>query len=320
MMMKKLISILTALCCIGSMSAMTSSASIIDPWRFSCSEGADGSAIITTHNRDYGFLIVTDGTELATIEKNNNLNDPIHTLVELGNNPQEWDWAPGNETLLANYNDTNRYYHVDLSSSTGWGKLSAAARNFMLTHEDVVDVILLEHSYSGTPQWYGDFEIYYHRDASSEEIDALDSNADISMLREVQAKYTDEEYIPDYAILSEAFAACEKYMTDNAEYSGCVDIIQPSLLIAENGQVVYSGVSAWEEIGDADGDGAVNATDAAAILEMASSLGTGAEVTVNTAADVNADGSVDAVDAAIVLSYASRIGSGENVMIYDAVK
>lgn len=318
--MKKMFSILTALCCITSLNVFTANASIVEPWQFTCTEGENGTAIVTTYNRDYGFLVVTDGTELETFEHNGNLNQPLRTMEELSSVPQEWDWETGNEALFAQYDDTNRYYHVDLNSSAGWENLSAIARNFMLEHDGVVDVILLEHSYSGMPAWYGDFEIYYRNDATDAEITAFQENADKSVLHEVQADYTDTDNVPDYEILSRSFAACETFLAQNAEFAACVDFVQPSLVINGNGQVVYTGASAWDGIGDTDGNAVVDATDASAILEMASAAGSGVRTAANKSADVNADGNVDAIDAAAVLEFAARSGSGENIAIFNAMK
>ena len=318
--LNKIAAVLTALFHIVCTSALTVNASIVEPWQFTCTEGENGTAIVTTHNRDYGFLVVTDGTELETFEHNGNLNQPLRTMEELPSVPQEWDWETGNEALLAQYDDTNRYYHVDLNSSAGWENLSAIARNFMLEHDGVVDVILLEHSYSGTPAWYGDFEIYYRNDATDAEITAFQENADKSVLHEVQADYTDTDNVPDYEILSRSFAACETFLAQNAEFASCVDFVQPSLVINSNGQVVYAGASAWDGIGDTDGNAVVDATDASAILEMASAAGSGVRTAANKSADVNADGNVDALDAAAVLEFAARSGSGENIAIFNAVK
>lgn len=318
--LKKTIAALTAFVSVVCTSALTANASIIEPWQFTCTEGENGTAIVTTYNRDYGFLVVTDGTELETFEHNGNLNQPLRTMEELPSIPQEWDWEMGCDDLVGQYDDTNRYYHVDLNCSAGWENLSAIARDFMLEHDGVVDVILLEHAYSGTPEWYGDFEIYYRDDATDAEITAFRENADKSVLHEVQADYADTENVPDYEMLSRSFAACEAFLTQNAEFASCVDFVQPSLLISGDGKVVYAGGSAWEGIGDTDGNAVIDAADASKILEMASVVGSGVQTAVNESEDVNADGNVNAIDAAAVLCYAAAQGSGDPLSWLDILR
>ena len=67
-------------------------------------------------------------------------------------------------------------------------------------------------------------------------------------------------------------------------------------------------------LGDTDGNGTVDATDAARILTAAAELGVGAECSLNaeqqTAGNVNKDQELDASDASIILIYASATGSG----------
>lgn len=72
--------------------------------------------------------------------------------------------------------------------------------------------------------------------------------------------------------------------------------------------------SADAAMGDLNLDGAVDSTDAAAILVAAAKLGTGSESGLNASqtasADVNGDGLVNANDASYVLQYAAYVGSG----------
>ncbi len=66
-----------------------------------------------------------------------------------------------------------------------------------------------------------------------------------------------------------------------------------------------------DTLGDADGDGIVNAQDAAEILVRAASLGTGVSITPEETAvmDVNGNGDVNAGDASILLIYAANAGA-----------
>ncbi|MBE6848867.1 MAG: hypothetical protein E7502_03050 [Ruminococcus sp.] len=77
----------------------------------------------------------------------------------------------------------------------------------------------------------------------------------------------------------------------------------------------YEGVSVWEGFGDCSGDGAVNAQDAARILQIAAHLGANRQPQLSEQereyADFNRDGSINATDAGTLLRYAAGYGSGE---------
>lgn len=76
-------------------------------------------------------------------------------------------------------------------------------------------------------------------------------------------------------------------------------------------------------LGDLNGDGAVNASDAASLLTAAAAAGTGgasgltAEQEAN--ADVNADEAFDAKDAALILQYAAYTGTGGTMTLEEFV-
>ena len=77
------------------------------------------------------------------------------------------------------------------------------------------------------------------------------------------------------------------------------------------------------ELGDVNGDGSINASDAAEILREAALIGAGYEGEFtekqSVVADVNSDGAVNAVDASVILIYATMIGAGNNVTIEELV-
>lgn len=78
------------------------------------------------------------------------------------------------------------------------------------------------------------------------------------------------------------------------------------------------------ELGDINGDGEINAEDAALLLAESARTGAGEAGLFNdkqnTAADINGDGEINAADAAAILAYAAAIGSGEgNVSIKDFI-
>ncbi|MBQ4464968.1 MAG: hypothetical protein II916_03280 [Oscillospiraceae bacterium] len=78
--------------------------------------------------------------------------------------------------------------------------------------------------------------------------------------------------------------------------------------------VQHTSVSAQETLGDPDGSGVVDASDAAVVLVAAARLGaTGSDGLTGSqraASDVNADGTTDASDAAVILSFSAYAGSG----------
>jgi len=64
-------------------------------------------------------------------------------------------------------------------------------------------------------------------------------------------------------------------------------------------------------LGDIDGDGTIDSTDASEILTEYAATQTGAEPSLDKSiADVNADGFVDSTDASSILSYYAFIMSG----------
>lgn len=78
-------------------------------------------------------------------------------------------------------------------------------------------------------------------------------------------------------------------------------------------------------LGDIDGSGTINASDAANVLIAAAAIGAGNDPGLTDAqkkaADVNSDSSINATDAAIVLQYAAAVGAGQkDVKITDFVR
>lgn len=78
------------------------------------------------------------------------------------------------------------------------------------------------------------------------------------------------------------------------------------------------------DLGDVNGDGIINAGDAAEVLIAAAAIGAGEAPDLSpaakTAADVNSDGKIDASDATSILIYAAHVGAGEtDVSILDFI-
>ena len=93
--------------------------------------------------------------------------------------------------------------------------------------------------------------------------------------------------------------------------------------------IVVEGETAPGTLGDVDGNGLVNATDASMVLIYAAEAGAAGSASFSTdadenerlfrQADVNADGKADASDAAVILLYAAAVGAGQDVEITDLV-
>ncbi len=90
--------------------------------------------------------------------------------------------------------------------------------------------------------------------------------------------------------------------------------------VDKNGDGIYKtriamSDAATETLGDLNGDGTINASDAALILIAAATVGAGKASGLTeaqkTAADVNGDGTFNASDAAIVLIFAAAVGAGD---------
>ena len=73
-----------------------------------------------------------------------------------------------------------------------------------------------------------------------------------------------------------------------------------------------------------NGDGNIDATDAAAILLAAAAEGSGQNTELSKmqqyAADVNTDGELNALDAALVLQYAAYAGAGGTLTFEEFLK
>ena len=75
--------------------------------------------------------------------------------------------------------------------------------------------------------------------------------------------------------------------------------------------------------GDVDGDGIINAKDAARVLIAAAYIGTGNKTGLTaeaeSAADVNKDGTINSKYASVILQYAAAVGTGKKLAISDLV-
>ncbi|MDE5755395.1 MAG: hypothetical protein K2H89_12805 [Oscillospiraceae bacterium] len=128
----------------------------------------------------------------------------------------------------------------------------------------------------------------------------------------VKEQYPDLEEI---AVIQPLFDICGVDLAVQSAYSNDTNNIE------NYGQVTTQNAqSAWDGIGDTNGNAEVDASDASMILEYAAQAGTSAvtDSSVNAVmADVNADGIVNALDASLILTYSAQKGAGENISLHD---
>ncbi len=131
--------------------------------------------------------------------------------------------------------------------------------------------------------------------------------------------YTVSDAAVNTAYYEGATGVTRIYLHDEWAGTGVADL-PSATTIAQSVKIVFT-VDGLTEIvpsagalGDINADGAVDATDASAILIAAAAVGSGAESGLTaeqeTNADVNGDGGFDATDAAFVLQYAAATGTG----------
>ncbi|MBQ7003397.1 MAG: dockerin type I repeat-containing protein [Oscillospiraceae bacterium] len=341
----KITAFVSAICCMVSSASLTSYAGTESIPRFICSEGENGTAIVENYTNVIGFVAVTDGTELdeLTMEESSNLSDPIDTVQRVAADNQNFVtlWDEQSAALFSSHDADVKYYsvtvhRVDRNSS----RLSEIARNFMLAHEGVTDVILYGRDFSGTAVWNGDITIYLKDGMTDAEFEAFSADFDESIITEYEEQYAQWQQaisdwesttdisgmtasevaasreaagIPsDYEMMDYAYGIAKQLGTD---YPDAIAFAQPEFTVAENqGKIIFSGSSAWNGVGDVDADAVINSVDAASVLVSAASVGSGNAATLDAdalkSADVNADGAVNAVDAAGILQYAAEVGAG----------
>lgn len=120
--------------------------------------------------------------------------------------------------------------------------------------------------------------------------------------------------LTDYEMVLEAVAYTEEIAALYEE--GLLGFCEPDFEV-DMRFFRFDGVTVWAGIGDCNLDGAVNAQDAASVLECAAAIGAGGTGMLSEEAqercDINDDARMDALDASLILRYAAAGGSGEIV-------
>jgi hypothetical protein len=137
--------------------------------------------------------------------------------------------------------------------------------------------------------------------------------ANYQLNNEMNEKYTSYELLCYYT---------EKGKELEEKYPDIFLHVKPCFAIPDSDSQEFgiSTDSVWTSAGDSNSDGAVDASDAANVLNIAAQNGTGANIKATAADDVNADGAVNATDAAAVLCYAAAKGTGADVSWVDILR
>ncbi len=341
----KITAIISAICCLASFLSLPTHALP----RHTYYEGANGTAIVENYTTIRGFVAVTDGTALEEYDSAYT-NEPINTVTKITEDKASFigRWDEDSVPQFAGHAEDALYYNVSLHLRH-YDNISEVSRRYMLENEGVTDVIVYSQKYSGIACWNGELFFEMQNDLTPEESDDFIENFESPLIAEYTAQYEQwqqaiadwEETISETEMTPEELAASREAagiptnyeMVDyaftkaaeiTAAHSDVIAYAWPGLRSNAEGQHIYIGSSAWEGIGNVNGDASIDASDAAAILESAAEAGSGNDATLDAdalkSADVNADGMADAADAASILEYAARLGAGEDICIADVVK
>ncbi len=342
--MRKLMALLTAVCSLFAMTSTIASAE---------TETTRNISI------NYGIVAITDGSDLTDGMLNNvAFSKPIDgyenkrdfTITEWTN---ETAFASGLSQLREQFGEEARVFFVNPALVENQ-KYSEYARRFMLANDCIMDVRLIQCVTEGTA--FAVDELYFlpAKGMSEEEREALQEelreDTAVMQYNIIYGAWTQlmetitrtEDFAPvdmsDEAIQAEidriaaasgirtsaemradTEALIDKLMT---KYDGRLEKIDAAIGILDDPFVDDTGLSgtAWDGVGDMNSDFECDATDAAALLDLAARVGSDADTKTYSEQDVNADGYVDAKDAAIVLETAVRRGTGQDIDVLDVLR
>ena len=220
------------------------------------------------------------------------------------------------------------FYKITVS---GYDNLIRSARQYLLENDNVQDVFFMQYVENGGWGTWLDHGlklfIYF---------DSMDSVPEDGIEGLVLGECRENEYGEFFCIaeLDDANKARLDGTDDDlkvlvevankalTEYDDVVEDIWLSSLFPLTEEIGKTKTSAvWLDLGDADGNTAVNASDAAIVLQMAAEVGAGnADVQNLDVLDVNLDGTVNAADAACILIYAAQVGASGSADWQDILK
>ena len=343
-MKKKMIALLTALCCASSVASLTASAEHDRRWEFV--ELENGRLGCISDRCSYGLLVETGDSEMT-----------LDTLVPFGyvdikdmmvKDIDIYGLYPLEE--YCEYMYSTWYSWKDSVETSGKGnayvikadymtddELLTLARQLTMELDFVENVQIINYVYTSTL-------IVFPNEFSAKLADTAQDpkSIDFSAMPElngftIQGVYDGSVTVNSEKGESESYRTAaegkgyenyESYLKLNEfadsvqeKYSDVFAEFEPQFLLGATGEdPVMNLTPIWDNAGDSNSDGAVDASDAANVLNIAAQNGTGANIKATAADDVNADGAVNATDAAAVLCYAAAKGTGADVSWVDILR
>ncbi|MBE6850021.1 MAG: hypothetical protein E7502_09020 [Ruminococcus sp.] len=336
-MKKKMIALLTALCCACSVASLTASAEHDRRWEFV--ELENGGLGCINDRCSYGLLVETGDSEMT-----------LDTLVPFGyvdiKDKERWEFDiyglyPLEEyreqiypTTWKDYVGTNGNEYIIKADYMTDDELETLARQLTMELDFVENVQIINYVYTSP---YVDFQGSFTAKLADTAQDP--KSIDFSAMPELNGFTIQGSYDQGFTVNSEkgesesycAAVDCKGYemylklneFADSVQekYSDVFAEFEPQFLLAALGvEPVMHLTPIWDNAGDSNSDGEVDASDAANVLTIAAQNGTGAAIKATAADDVNADGAVNAADAAAVLCYAAAKGTGADVSWVDILR
>ncbi|MBE6849307.1 MAG: hypothetical protein E7502_05305 [Ruminococcus sp.] len=323
-MNKKMIAFLTALTCMSALAALPASAELqVLP---------DGKWVDATTTPYPGIMVETDGTELTR-----EMLSDIEGLVQIKNivSYEEFTKSYPFWKTVVSVEPESKAYMLNLNE-TSPDVLIKFGRELMVTMDCIKETHLCETTHYRYPLSTNRFTVKTKEGIDLNEADIPEFadftfySSGIEFPEDGWNKWTVIMPTDTFSVMLRTLSEYEIYCY-NQDF--CEEILEKYPDIIESmGQLIkynstsndnaasYAASSVWTSAGDSNSDGAVDASDAANVLNIAAQNGTGAAIKATAADDVNADGAVNANDAAAVLCYAAAKGTGADVSWVDILR
>ena len=336
-MKKKMIALLTALCCASSVASLMASAEHDRRWEFV--ELENGRLGCINDRCSYGLLVETGDSEMTLdtlvpfgyVDIKGMMSKDIdiyglYTLEEYREQMYPTTWK--------DYVGTNGNEYIIRADYMTVDELETLARQLTMELDFVENVQIINYVYTSS-------HVSFQSNFTAKLADTAQDpkSIDFSAMPELNGFTIQSVYDQDFTVNaseseSESYRAAvdcrgyERYLKLNEfadsvqeKYSDVFAEFEPQFLLAAIGEdPVMHLTPIWDNAGDSNSDGEVDASDAANVLTIAAQNGTGANIKATAADDVNADGAVNATDAAAVLCYAAAKGTGADVSWVDILR
>lgn len=196
-------------------------------------------------------------------------------------------------------------------------EMGAQIKSGELTEENLREMFPLAYEkMDSLGRRYEEYKVKYaewEAEFSKTEAEMIAQDCDESDIRRAKSKSLSEAGLSRYTSWTGTAIAGATDVYE--EYKDTLAGFEPNFEVLSFG-AEYHTYDAWEELGDVNEDGFIDASDAAEILNMSAMMGINTASTSkweNQFADINADGIPDASDASLLLAYSAALGSGETV-------